>query len=269
MHHPTTRTLGVLAVVLSLTSASYAQKMERGSFLRKPINSRTQLINQYRSDPIVAARYQRHFGMNDKQIVRYFGTLRQSTIPETRRYTVWHVEPNGTIQSRELMLRQGTPVYVDGSGRIAMKINCGNPMVTGEYARNQVPEEIVAKPPVQEETTTVVEAPQVVEPEPDVVAVVPPPVIEPPVVVPPPVVPPAVIPPVVVAPPVTSAPQIISPSGGGGGLGLLPLLLIPAGAVALAGGGGGGGAPVPEPATMMVLAAGAGMVMANRRRAKK
>lgn len=288
MHPSSAKVLGALAMTLFVVSPGWASpteldpnvidpalatlstspRMERGAFLRRPARSRAQLINQLRDDPVVAARYARHFGMNDKELIQYFGTLHGSTLTSTRRYQVWHVNPDGTLGSRMLLLKSGTPVFMDGMNRIALKASCGNPMLDSRTARAAIPPSVprvATAPPVE----TVAAAPERLTTTPDVVAVVPPPsVIETPA--PPPVVDVTPVPaPVVVAPPPAGAPQVFVPTGGGGpnlgGLIALPLV----GALAFGhSGGGGGSAPVPEPTTIAALVTGVGMVLA-RRRARK
>jgi hypothetical protein len=207
--------------------------------------------------------------MNDQQLSQYFGTLRRSTVPTSRRYLVWHVNPDGTISSRNLLLKKGTGVFVDRGGRIVLKESCGNPMVSGEVARRDLTE---SKPPVTApaEEVAVIQptAPEVIATQPDVIApaVIPPAVVEtaPPVVT---AAPPVVIPETTaVAPPIIPAASV----GGGGGGNFLPFLAIPVLGGAILGGGHGGGGhtppPVPEPSSIVALTAGIGLVMARRRK---
>ena len=256
------RTVGALAALALLPMPALAQRMERGSFLRKPANGQQQLVKQVRSDPIVAARYARLFGVPTSRVTSYFQTLRLSTIPSTARYTVWHVDPDGTFETKRLLLKKGTQVYRDSTGRMVLKANCGNPMVAS------IPSEPVASNGRPGRLTEVVEEPasepEVLATVPDVVTVVPPSTAE---VTP--VAPVAPVEPVAPVAPVTpGAPQTLA--SGGGGLNLGPLLAIPliGGVIAAGGNGGGGGGtnPVPEPATMVAIAAGAGLVLRRRRR---
>jgi hypothetical protein len=234
--------------------------MERGAFLRKPANSRAQLLAQIKSDPIVAKRYQRHFGMTEDQVNKYFSGMSASTLPAGGRYLVWHVDPNGVMETKWLMLKKGTKVFMDKTGRVALKMNCGNPMIDSTVAKRVIQEPVVdvQPPPVVVEETFVPTPPPVVE-------VVPPPaVIVPEVVAAAPPAPPVVA----VAPPIVPAPAIVTaPRVSGGGFSPWPLLLL--GGAFLGGGGGGGGGtppPVPEPATLIALGVGAAAVIRKRRR---
>jgi hypothetical protein len=261
----------LLAVLAGTHAIADAQRMAPHSYLRKPIQSRTQLVKQVKEDPIVAHRYAKHFGVSDKTVVRYFSSMRTSTIQKTGKYKVYNYRENGSIEWKMLTLKKGEKIFLDGSGRIAMRMSCGNPMLGAREAALLDEETPVAKIPDQTPQTFVNP-----EPEPEPIPVPPPVVVEGPpnIVAVVPIAPETIIPPVVV-PPVAAQP--IVPAGGGGGIGFLPILLG-AGALAAIGGGGGGGGgtpvappppPVPEPATMLVLAGGTLAMCAKRRRAKK
>jgi hypothetical protein len=265
--------------IVCLVGLSSAQTMERGAFLRKPAESRQQLINQVRQDPIVSARYQRHFGMTHDEVIQYFSQLNTGKLQEGGRYAVWHVrEEDGVPHTKWLTLRTGEPIFADADGRAVLKLNCGNPMVDRMVARRAITtdQEVAVAPPLPP-IVKVAEPPAFVAQQVPVVAVVPPPAIStleatrlgaPPALAPVEI---AVVPPI---PPVIAAAPAFPPAA----LLALPLLF--------AGGGGGGGAAgppglgsaplpsttyadaVPEPGTMAAFGLGAAVLALRRRRRK-
>jgi hypothetical protein len=265
--------------IIGLTALAEAQRMPPNSYLRQPAESRFQLVQQVRTDPVVSARFQRHFAMSHDEVVEYFSTLRTSRLEEGGRYLVWHVrEGDGQHMTRWLTVSRGEPVFIDESGRPILKVVCGNPLVDRTVARRAAPTEIVAAPPTQVAVTPpVVEEQQAFVPaSPTLVALTPPPLVEvadvrgvmPPelAVVTPVITPvaPAVVPMIAAAPAfplwagLLPAAALLFPRDGDGGpgdLGSIPL-----------GGAPVGTAVVPEPASMLLLGAGAAAVAFRRRR---
>lgn len=243
-----------LILVGAISGSSFAQRMERGSFLRKPALSRWQLLEQVKRDPIVAARYHRHFHVSDQELLAYFGTLQTSTLSATQKYRVWHVDPDGKIGPKYLLLKKGTKVFVDPKGKLVLKLSCGNPMTETIPKR---PKEF--EPTVNRIPPTTLEAP--VGPELELAPTEPPgPALDVPVE-PPPIEPAGELTP---AGPIyeSSAPQIFMPSGGGS-IAWWPILTVPVIGTIIP---KGGGDAVPEPTTMAVFATGIGWAVARRRR---
>ena len=103
--------------------------MEHNAFLDKPVFTTDDLVRQVGSDPMVLARYVRHFMMDKGKLRRYFKTLELHPLKETRRYLVYNVSPSLSVGKKMLYMRKGTLVFTDHKGKPILKRSCGNPMV--------------------------------------------------------------------------------------------------------------------------------------------
>lgn len=106
--------------------------MPRGSFLVQPVGSVWQLKTQVQSVPVVAARYEKHFGVPAPQFARYVQSqLGLRHLKSTGSYRVFHVKKDGTIGSQIRRLKKGTAVFMHlKSGEPVLLAECGNPMST-------------------------------------------------------------------------------------------------------------------------------------------
>lgn len=248
--------IGVLGLAMAMPAFADTRP-EPNAFLNRPANSLQAVIRQIETDPEVADRFVRHFGMSRDAVVDYFRTLRTDQLREAGVYRVYNAQPNGEIQWRMLRLRAGTVVYVDASGQPILKANCANPMVTGT---DRLQGDMAAPATAMAATATMLE--MAVQAEGEALWAVS--VMQPQM-------------PVVeeegifdVEVPLTTVTEIAggSPAGLGGFAGL-PLLGL--GGFLLGGSNGGGVVPIvtdpiPEPATVVALALGAGLLATRRRR---
>lgn len=116
-----------------------AGAMEPNAFLRKAAATTNQLVTQVRADRIVMDRYVRHFAMSPKEILAFFSTLRRTQLSAKGTYFVYNCRAaTGEIRVRAFTLKQGTPVWVDRSGKAVLKVSCGNPM-SWQFAWNPEP----------------------------------------------------------------------------------------------------------------------------------
>lgn len=248
------------------TRSTSSVRMEHNSFLKKPVFSRQQLLDQYRADAEVRARYAAHFKVKSSRIDDYFETLRLAPLPVGKRYLAYNVDPKTKKVGRRLLFfPKGTLVFVDAKGKPVLKRSCGNPMVSYVPAAGKTA--IAFVPQKEEEESIAAVAPQTTETTPateEEIAMVPEtPVVETPVQ---PVQPAQPIQPEPIAPTPEFPPAVILASGGALGS-LLPVAIV--GAVAGVAGATGprGDTPVvPEPATMTIMAVGAGMSLYRKRR---
>lgn len=246
------RLLLVALVALGALAAAHA-RMEPNSFLRKPAPTRTALMKQIATDPVVMDRYMRHFSMTEAEVTNYFSTLRLGGLPTEGVYSVYNVPKSGELRARYFRLRKGTKVWMDLRGEPILKESCGNPMTKGPNRRHD--EEVTlhdAESPVK---ATVAEDDQILVKntllEPQVPMLLP----DTPVVA----EPPPIVTTVAEAPNVfASSPQIPKI------IALLPPIL--AGTIRPR---RNSPPPVPEPASMLVLAVGAAGIVARSLRSRR
>jgi len=240
-----TLVLGVLTVLAcSLANAAAQQRTPPGSFLRYRATTVEELTNQVTRDPVVRARFAKHFKTNpDTLAADIANEIKLVTLKDPVRVTSYYISKSGRISSKQKVLPRGTLVFADSTGKPIIAWSCGNPLSTA------LPRRVVKQPaqPVEEAKPMVEEiAPAVAPPAPaPEVAVVPEEVFAP------------IAEPLAVAP---AAAEVIPPS-------LVPTsvisgaaLLIPAFAAVIPATGGEKEIkppkPVPEPGAAAALAAG-------------
>lgn len=227
---------------LMLLAVVAAMAMPRNSYLLRPANSKSALLSQIRSEPLLMDRYVRHFSMTESEVMAYVDSLRLSRIERTGIYGVYGVPENGKIHTTMQNLRKGALVWIDKEGNPVLYAVCGNPMTLGPKRATMsevlttvpatVPSEIVA-------IATTPSAPVVASP---VIA--------------------SAMPPTPVASVVDIEPEGVVLGSRSGGF-FLPALL---GASALLSFDDDKKEPVPEPATMTALALGASALLARKRK---
>jgi hypothetical protein len=119
-----------LALILIATSALLTQavaQMPHNSFLRKPAHSVSELIQQFKNDPIVQKRFMNHYGVPKEEIIAFFSGLRVERLTQTAYHKVYNVDKFGVIRSRNLKVKAGTLVFLTSDGRPALIRSCGNP----------------------------------------------------------------------------------------------------------------------------------------------
>ncbi|MDW8052087.1 MAG: DUF6777-containing protein [Armatimonadota bacterium] len=157
----------ILSLVFVLCWASMAFGVEtlalvpRNSFIIRPVASAQELAHQIRTEPIVAQRYARHFGIDAYKFADYVEKhLRLSQLKRAQAFNVYYAPPDNRLMVVRRVLPKGTPVFVDKrTGKPVLKANCGNPLtpvVTVPTPQTHVSQ----SPPTAVSTTpTLVEAP--------------------------------------------------------------------------------------------------------------
>lgn len=286
-----TRTIlrSVFVLALAAMAASGVMAKEHtpaGSFLNYRATTVQELSDQVSTDAKARARYTKHYGVGEQQLLQYFKQdLELVSLKSALKVETWYVSTDGSMHKKTKLLPKGTLVFATKEGKPVLQWSCGNPLSTSlPQPMVRVIEEKktgpltkvagsseVASSGGEGDTTTAAQTTEVaaITPETKVLAApietiaaaavtVPPGFVETVVPAVAGAAPVAAIPAVeaVALPPVAAVPAI---GGGGFSLGWLGGLAGLAGAAALAGGGGGGGnptPPVPEPTTLIALGYG-------------
>lgn len=223
-----------------------AAQMPPNSFLVRSANSTEEFVTQIRKYPQVSDRFERHYGMTQREVIEYVRGLRLTRLEKGGLYSVYNVPASsGVLRARAQNLKAGTRVWVDFTGQPVMMWICGNPMSrgpkevadSGKVAANVIgvaSDEMVAMTPAQAVNADGPIFVSSLEPDVPMVDLVP-----------------------------EVAPEVNSRGNNLGGL-----LLLPIGAAFIGNRRGGGDdiPPVPEPITMVTLGAGIAAVAARRRK---
>lgn len=240
----TTFRLVLVAGVLAIGASALA--VPRGAFVRKPVNSVAQLVAHARTDSVVRDRYMRHFRLDRETMLAYLGSLHMAKLAADGAYGIFNVHSDGVLRSTVRMMKKGTLVFADSSGRPILVKACGNPMVWGVPPLGTSAS--VSNPSGERETLLGDATPV------ELVAETMPGVTPPNATAPTPTEP--------VMPQIQTGTVRRSDS-------LLPLVALAGGAILLSQKNDKDcPPPVPEPASMIALAVGAGSIIAKRR-AKK
>lgn len=140
--------LSILAFTLLLSSsAAWGRRMPRGSFLIQPAYSAAQLASQIRTNPTVAHRYHKHFGVPALPLAQYAQTqLGLRPLPRGGKYRVFFVKPDGRIANQVRYLPKGTLMFMHlRSGQPVLLGKCGNPLTV--RLPGYIPPRVTAAPP--------------------------------------------------------------------------------------------------------------------------
>jgi hypothetical protein len=125
--------ISILCAVLILGSAAVGQRRYArpgpDSFLAFPVESTRELAAALRSDPALRARYARHFGAGEAEVIGFVErALVPYRLPQSRTLTVYGVTRSGRIYPVRTRLRRGTRVWATRSGVPILKWLCSNPL---------------------------------------------------------------------------------------------------------------------------------------------
>lgn len=130
-----------MALVVVAAASAKAAKMPSGSFLNNRVGTVDQLAQQVVNDPIVAARYARHFRMPRNSVVDFFqSNLRAARLLADYDATVYKMSGKTEAVATKQRLLKGAYVFVTKEGQPLLEAATGNPLA------NQLPIQLAASP---------------------------------------------------------------------------------------------------------------------------
>jgi hypothetical protein len=121
-----------------ITAACFAARPERNAFVDYRVVSVIDLEQQIKTDPAVADRYERHFGMTKGQLLSFVATLHRSRLANDRTFTVYSVPVDGHVKMHMQRFKEGEPIFADAGGNPILLVRCGNPLTLGPEEANAV-----------------------------------------------------------------------------------------------------------------------------------
>ncbi len=161
------RTGNLIGTLLLAGLSVVAFAMPPHSYLNRPAHTHAQLMRQIQADPVVADRYQRHFGMTKTELVRYFSALELRTQPRSAKARVFLVRENGGIAMKVRTVKKGQKIWVDETGRTILLEVCGNPVTLGPKklaVTDMATATVVPSNPETRQMDQIVSTPAIVEP---------------------------------------------------------------------------------------------------------
>lgn len=124
-----------MLMVFALLAVAWAHAnpfspMPPNSFLVRPVNSVKELVQQIRSEPVVAQRYARHFGQPAYLLADFFEkNLRLTKLERTQEFLVYYAPPDGRLLVKRRWLPRGKEVFaLKNNNKPLLVVECGNPL---------------------------------------------------------------------------------------------------------------------------------------------
>ena len=126
---------GIPAVAATHRKAHFASKattfpvqrvMPHGAFLRRPVRTASELLQQVKTDPIVSQRYSRLLNMSPQMVRLAFGNMRLTELKTEVVRKIYYVHPGEQIGYRVRRIKKGERVFSYPDGTPIMLQVCGN-----------------------------------------------------------------------------------------------------------------------------------------------
>lgn len=145
--------LGVICT-FALSIAIANAQMLRNSYLVRPAKTHAELMKQVRTEPLVMDRYMRHYAMSRDEVINLLDGLRLSRLEKTGVFGIFGVPKDGKIHVNPQVIKKGSKIWVDASGKPVLLEVCGNPFGLGP--KTSTMGDTLAAKPIMDESTDVV-----------------------------------------------------------------------------------------------------------------
>ena len=122
-----------LALSINILPANAQNKMPRGSFLKYPVHTTAELLDQIKTEPLVAARFARLFNMSPDMIRLAFAKLRLVRLAEPMKRRIYYVHQYESLGYKMRKIRAGTMIFAYPDGTPVLMQVCGNPLRTPPF----------------------------------------------------------------------------------------------------------------------------------------
>lgn len=167
--------LVITSLAVCAVDCDAARHCAPGAFLATRVDSVGGLVSEVSSNPVVAQRYARHFGVSRDKLVEYLkSNVKIVVLKEPMKINTYYMMPSGRVVSKQRLFPAGASMFVTKAGQPIIDVRCGNPVIARLPRQPKAP--VVAKvvaPPVSEPETRVAAAPPQVLPPPPASVVAP------------------------------------------------------------------------------------------------
>lgn len=118
-----------ITIVILVSSAAFAARTPKGSFLNSAVTDVQQLAQQVIDDAIVAARYAKHYQTPRNSVVDFFqNNLKVGRLKADYKATVYTITEGTNTMAAEKTLPAGSYVFITQDGRPFIEASTGNPL---------------------------------------------------------------------------------------------------------------------------------------------
>ena len=118
------------------------------AFLDRKAETVSQLISEIRTNPAVANRYMRFYGLTKNQVIALVSNYHIARLKSNELFEMYSIPPSGWIKGHLALLHKGERVYSASNGQPKFRALCGNPIVPAGQSAFDSPVGLTGRPSV-------------------------------------------------------------------------------------------------------------------------